>query len=135
MLHHLGVSININLIKEIIFSTFPEKSENYKTLTLGFFLVLFQYNINLLKTGLISRIPKSSKLICCLVSKMYLKLSPRSLRLRTKKQQVCHGSSEMTILNGCPVSQQVLHAKELSLFNDHNCRAQFKIYSTLPAGE
>ena len=28
---------------------------------------------------------------------------------------VCHGSSEMTNLNGCPVSQWVWHAKEPSL--------------------
>ena len=31
----------------------------------------------------------------------------------------CHGSSALTIINGCPVSQQVWHAKEPSLLNGH----------------
>ena len=32
----------------------------------------------------------------------------------------CHGSSEITIINECPMSQQVWHAKKPSLLNDHN---------------
>ena len=32
-------------------------------------------------------------------------------------------SSEMTIINGYPVSQKVWHAKELSLLNGNECRA------------
>ena len=38
----------------------------------------------------------------------------------------CHGSMEMTIINGCPVSQYVWHAKEHSLLNGHECRAWVK---------
>ena len=45
----------------------------------------------------------------------------------------CHGSSEMTIISGCPVSQSVWHDKEPSLFNGHECRAKVKIYSPSPA--
>ena len=42
------------------------------------------------------------------------------------------GSPEITIINGCPVSQQIWHAKEPSLLNGHKCRAQVKICSPLP---
>ena len=38
----------------------------------------------------------------------------------------CHGSSEMTIINGYSVSQQVWHSKEPSLLNGHKCRTQVK---------
>ena len=31
----------------------------------------------------------------------------------------CHGSSEMTIINWCPVAQHVWHAKEASLLNGY----------------
>ena len=41
----------------------------------------------------------------------------------------CHRSSEMTIMNGCPVSQQVWRAKEPSMLSGHKCRAQVKICS------
>ena len=41
-----------------------------------------------------------------------------------------HGPSEMTIINGCPVSQQLWHAKEPSLLS--KCRAQVKICSPSP---
>ena len=34
----------------------------------------------------------------------------------------CHGSSEMTIINGCPVSKCLWHAKEPSLLNGHECQ-------------
>ena len=44
----------------------------------------------------------------------------------------CHGSTEMTIINGCPLSQYVWHAKELSLFNGHECWAKVKICSPSP---
>ena len=30
---------------------------------------------------------------------------------------MCYGSSETTVINGCPVSQQVWHAKDPSLLN------------------
>ena len=43
-----------------------------------------------------------------------------------------HGSMEMTILNGCPMSQMVWHAKEPSLLNSQKCRAQVKIWSPSP---
>ena len=33
----------------------------------------------------------------------------------------CHVSSEMTIVNGCPVSQRVWHTKEPPLLNGHKC--------------
>ena len=36
-------------------------------------------------------------------------------------------------MKGCPVSQQVWHAKEPSLLNGHECRAQVKIYCPSPA--
>ena len=42
----------------------------------------------------------------------------------------CHGSSEMTIINGCPVSQWVWHDKEPTLLNGHDCRAKVKIWSS-----
>ena len=45
----------------------------------------------------------------------------------------CHGSSEMTIINGCSMSQQVWHAKEPSMINGHKCRAQVKICNPSPA--
>ena len=45
----------------------------------------------------------------------------------------CHRSSEMTILNGRPVSQQVWHVREPSLLNGHECRTQVKICSPSPA--
>ena len=32
----------------------------------------------------------------------------------------CHGSSEVTIVNGCPVSKQVLHSKEPTLLTALN---------------
>ena len=44
----------------------------------------------------------------------------------------CHGSTEMTIINGCPLSQYVWHAKELSLLNGHECWAKVKICSPSP---
>ena len=43
-----------------------------------------------------------------------------------------HGSSEMTIINGCPVSKYVWHAKEPSLLNGHECRAGVNICSPSP---
>ena len=36
----------------------------------------------------------------------------------------CHWSLELTIINGCPVSQQVWHTKELSLLNGHGQNLQ-----------
>ena len=44
----------------------------------------------------------------------------------------CHRSSEMTIMNGCPVSQQVWRAKEPSMLSGHKCRAQVNICSLSP---
>ena len=43
------------------------------------------------------------------------------------------GSSEMTIIKGCPLSQQVWHVKEPSLLNGHKCQTQVKICSPSPA--
>ena len=36
---------------------------------------------------------------------------------------VCHGSTEMAIINGCPVSEEVWHANKPALLNEHECRA------------
>ena len=41
----------------------------------------------------------------------------------------CHGSSEMTIMIGCPMSQQVWHAEEVSLLKGHECRIQIQTCS------
>ena len=41
--------------------------------------------------------------------------------------------TEMTIINGCPVSQYVWHAKEHSLLYGHKCRTQVKICNPSPA--
>ena len=38
----------------------------------------------------------------------------------------CHGYSKMTIINGCPVSKKVWHAKEPSLFNGHKIQHRSK---------
>ena len=45
----------------------------------------------------------------------------------------CHGSMEMTIIYGCPVSQYVWHAKEPSMINVHEYRAQVNICRFSPA--
>ena len=53
----------------------------------------------------------------------------------------CHGSSDMTIINGRPVSQWVRYVKEPLLHNGYECRAQVKKCSpssamlTSPYGE
>ena len=39
----------------------------------------------------------------------------------------CHGSSEMTITQGWPISQWVWQVKESSLLNGHKCRAWVKM--------
>ena len=45
----------------------------------------------------------------------------------------CKMNSIMTIINGCPVSQKMWHAKELSVLSGHKCRAYVKICSPSPA--
>ena len=45
----------------------------------------------------------------------------------------CYGSSDMTFVKSWSVSKQVLHVKEPSLLNSHECRVQVgKIFRPLP---
>ena len=48
------------------------------------------------------------------------------------KRCECHVSSEITIINGFPVSQKVWHAKEFSLLDVHEYREKVKICSPSP---
>ena len=48
--------------------------------------------------------------------------SDSSTAKRSAKCVSVTGSSEMTIINGSPVSQWVWQAKKPSLLNGHNCR-------------
>ena len=45
---------------------------------------------------------------------------------------VTYGSSDMTIINRCVVSQQLWQAKERPLVNDCQCRVQIKICKPSP---
>ena len=84
------------------------------------------------ETWLIERSPPSRKVECSNPSRDRTKSLKHVVTAQCQTLGItckCHRSSEMTIINGCPVSQYVWHAKEPVLLNGHKCRAKIKICS------
>ena len=102
--------------------TFFSNLLSYAFLVLSIFLILFKLN----------------RAFSSYAEGQVLESQPRPLEevktgsdgstVKRSETDECH-DSEMTILNGCVVTQYVWHAKKHSMSNDHKCRVQVKMCS------